>query len=420
MSAELQFLAYCVRSVMNDHADDAALSAPRSLDWDRLLRLARGHRCSPLLHSALARTQNHSIPEAFRRPLSSDAMADVARCAFLQQRLCEVLTMFESGAVRCIILKGPGVGALAYPDPMLRPFDDLDILVHPDDFLRAQGVLQEAGFTPLVRLDSREARDQMRLGWDRGFRSPAGDYCVELCQGIAPSYFGFALPTAELWRSVQRVRLSECTVHVPDNEALLLLLCAHGTKHLWSRLIWIADVSGLVRRSGEGFDWHRLGRRAERLGGRRMLALGLALAGELNATNAVGDCGSLFASCAPRCGATGATGLGQPFRLKLSDGARTGLSSDDEGRTVEALVRETVVRLDALSWPAPSRRVEIRYHLRARERWRDCLGYVCRWSLTPSFGDWRWVRIPQGWRWLYYVVRPLRLGGRVLKQVVKG
>lgn len=420
MSAELQFLACCVRSVMNDPADDAALSAPRNLDWDRLLRLARGHRCSPLLHSALARTQNRSIPEAFRRPLSSEAMAEAARCAFLQQRLCELLTMFESGAVRCMILKGPGVGALAYPDPMLRPFDDLDILVHPDDFLRAQGVLQEAGFTPLVRLDSREARDQMRLGWDRGFRSPAGDYCVELCQGIAPSYFGFALPTAELWRDARTVRLPECTVHVPDNEALLLLLCAHGAKHLWSRLIWIADVSGLVRSQGEGIDWPRLGRRAERLGGRRMLALGLALAGELNATNAGGDCGSLFAASTPERGVAGAVNSDQPVRKTFPEESSTDPQSSRETRTVEALARETVCRLDTLSWRPPSQRVEIRFHLRARERWRDRVGYVCRRIVTPSFGDWRWIRLPEGWRWLYYVVRPLRLGGRVLEQVVKG
>src|SRR5439155_5626844 len=60
----------------------------------------------------------------------------------------------------------------------------------------------------------------------------------------------------------------------------LVLICVHGAKHFWERLIWIADVAALVSRQKQ-IDWVRVTDSAQALGAKRMLHIGLCLAADL-------------------------------------------------------------------------------------------------------------------------------------------
>ena len=60
-------------------------------------------------------------------------------------------------------------------------------------------------------------------------------------------------------------------------EVTLLVLCMHGSKHVWSRLIWICDVSQLLASSPD-LDWTEVIREAKKTGLWRSLALGVLLA----------------------------------------------------------------------------------------------------------------------------------------------
>jgi hypothetical protein len=66
---------------------------------------------------------------------------------------------------------------------------------------------------------------------------------------------------------------------VPDMspEITLLMLCMHGSKHVWSRLIWICDVAQLLA-SSPGLDWKEVTHEAKEAGLSRTLALGILLA----------------------------------------------------------------------------------------------------------------------------------------------
>jgi Uncharacterised nucleotidyltransferase len=60
-------------------------------------------------------------------------------------------------------------------------------------------------------------------------------------------------------------------------EITLLVLCMHGSKHVWARLIWICDVAQLVDASPD-LDWKDVTRKAKQSGLWRALALGVLLA----------------------------------------------------------------------------------------------------------------------------------------------
>jgi hypothetical protein len=57
----------------------------------------------------------------------------------------------------------------------------------------------------------------------------------------------------------------------------LVLICVHGAKHFWERLMWIADVSALIS-SRQAPDFNRAIAVAQEVGAERILRLGLRLA----------------------------------------------------------------------------------------------------------------------------------------------
>jgi hypothetical protein len=58
------------------------------------------------------------------------------------------------------------------------------------------------------------------------------------------------------------------------------MLCMHGSKHRWSKLLWICDVARLLA-SRPGLDWRMVIQEAKRTGLWRSLALGVLLANRI-------------------------------------------------------------------------------------------------------------------------------------------
>jgi hypothetical protein len=80
-----------------------------------------------------------------------------------------------------------------------------------------------------------------------------------------------------VWPRRQTAMLAGTEVPDMNSETKLLVLCMHGSKHIWSRLIWICDVAQLLNHSPD-LDWQEVVREAKRSGLWRALALGILLA----------------------------------------------------------------------------------------------------------------------------------------------
>ena len=78
---------------------------------------------------------------------------------------------------------------------------------------------------------------------------------------------------------IDAVVLQEQTVSTLGNEDLLLYLAAHGAKHDWPYLEWVADLAQLVARH-VSVDWRGLLQRATAMRCRRIVLLSLWLAQE--------------------------------------------------------------------------------------------------------------------------------------------
>jgi hypothetical protein len=153
--------------------------------------------------------------------------------------------------------------------------------VNYKDVLRAAAVLVERGY---------EFCPQTQMRPDATWPPPdrCGEYhlerrtdgmIIELHWGLgfAERHFRCNLGMDWIWPRRQIALVAGAEVPNMSPEITLLVLCMHGSKHVWGRLIWICDVAQLLD-SVPDLDWQEVIREAKRTGLTRTLALGVLLA----------------------------------------------------------------------------------------------------------------------------------------------
>jgi Uncharacterised nucleotidyltransferase len=345
--------------------------AQRVRDWDALVRLAEEHRITPMLFSQLgagsgapAVTQQR-LREAFAR----NAFHSLANAA----ELIGLLKAFNNERIPAIPFKGVVLGASVYHDLTTRPAGDLDILVHYADLLRATAVLREKGYElqTKVRADGMPAIADY---YEYHFERHTDGMVVELRWRLELTVPKFKRDLGMDWAWPRRRTTMLAGAEVPcmSPETTLLMLCMHGSKHAWSRLIWICDVARLLD-SETGLDWQEVMREAKRSGLRRTLALGVLLAHRV----------------------TGAAVPPGVLRRLEADAAASNLAQyieenlfDAPGSTPPGRVPYSIQLLD---WPD-------------RIRWLLSLEWM-----RPNGRDEAAVTLPKPLHPLYFVVRPFRI-----------
>ena len=222
MTSETEFLLATLRGTHT--------AVPESVNWQALLDLAESHGVLPIFCSQF----NGVLPEALAARLRTEWTAS----AFLATELQGVLREFSSLGLDVLPLKGPLLGQILYASPSLRPSDDLDLLVRPEDFEQAQSLLFHLGFTPAYEPDDYHQALQR------------GNTCVELHFAVAPPSSP-AMDLEGLWRRARVVEFRGEKARCFAKPDLLVYLTLHGVKHQFARLLWILDVVRALAASDE-------------------------------------------------------------------------------------------------------------------------------------------------------------------------
>ena len=346
-------------------------------DWERVLELARRHRLRPLLLYGLLGMGVHAVPAPVLNRLQRERRALMVHSLLRARELLKVMRLFREHGLEALAFKGPVLGQETYGDVGLRPFGDLDLLLRRADLLRAKALLCAEGYRPDPVMNEVEERayldDQLAY---RFIRDDLGVE-VELHWALAHRRFAFRVDTEAVWERARHTVLGGDAVRTLGLEDLLVFLCAHGAKHEWSQLLWVCDVAGLLCRH-PNLDGARVLSRAADAKSLQMLRLGLVLASRLFHAPLSPD---LLSACRD-----------VPAVERLADQVVALAFRDGEGvrRLSERLRFQYVVHDD--------------WHAR-----RSNLLQVLRLAVTPSTKDRTFVSLPEGWGFLYYLLRPLRI-----------
>jgi Uncharacterised nucleotidyltransferase len=274
---EESFLLGAVKAQVNPESS-AKNTEVTNIDWDYFARLAEQHGVLPLIYKHVTHSQN-TIPSSLLDKFRHYVQLNVGSSYVLARRLLEILSLFEKNDLSAFAFKGPSLAMIAYQDLSLRPFSDLDIFVPKKDVLRARSLLEARGFTLTYPTADKDAPLWVHSHYHYTFVKDDGDLVVEIHWGIAPRFLVPPLDEPSWWQQQQQVKLLNTSVPRFSPEDQLLLLCIHGSRHQWERLIWICDIALLVKH--EPIDWSRLLARAQTLRCERMVYLGLLLAHQL-------------------------------------------------------------------------------------------------------------------------------------------
>lgn len=165
---------------------------PTADDWAQWLDLARTERVLPQLHEIATTTAADITDE--QRAQATEIQLDVAATSVrLEHSLLEVADVLDGAGIPHAVLKGIATAHLDHPDPSHRQFGDIDLLVSPEDLVRARALLEPAGWRQAYRLPKHHEEFTHAVTFSAG-----GLAELDLHQHIAHRALGLLVPTDEL------------------------------------------------------------------------------------------------------------------------------------------------------------------------------------------------------------------------------
>jgi hypothetical protein len=202
-----------------------------------------------------------------------EAMATAVR---LEQLLVRTSDLFAGAAIEYRVLKGASVAHLDYPDPALRSFGDIDVLVRPEQIDDAARVLANAGHARKFA-EPRPGFDR-RFGKGPCFVSPAG-YEVDLHRTLAMGPYGATIRVDDLWTRSEAIVLADRRILVLGQEERFVHACVHAALGApVPRLSTLRDIAEML---GRPLDIDRVRTLTERWRAEAVVARALSLAADV-------------------------------------------------------------------------------------------------------------------------------------------
>jgi len=383
---EDELLVCCARTHLSSDLEARLRSlALLPLDWEVILKEAAWHRLLPLLYRHLRLVCPDAVPAPILDQLQTRCHALTHRNLLLSSELLRLWDLFTTHQIPAAPYKGPLLAQQVYGDLALRPFNDLDILVHREDVPRVKEVLLGQGYLPQYKLTAGQETILFQANCEYNFYHPERLVIVEVHWEIVPPYFGVPLNLSGFQKRLETHPFGGRRVASLAPEDLLLALCLHGVKHFWLYLGMICDVAELLRRYPD-LDWERTLEQARRLRSLRALLLGLFLASDL-----------LDAPLAPQV--SQALQADAQVRVLAEDVRRWLFTPTTRAKGVEGTLEQKYL------------------HLRVRETIPDRISYIWRALLTPDPEDCLLLPAAESYpplQRLLPVLRPFRLARKYL------
>ena len=247
-------------------------------DWDRVLAKAEREGILALLYWCL-RDDPGAVPGPVLEKLRLAFLRNLARTTQLYREMELFLASVRRSGLRAALTKGGRLALDVYPDIALRPFWDVDFIVHPSDWSELRRILAGLGFVEASATAAvASSASGPPLDWTYSPYFRKGPLFLEFHANPLGLHFPSRVEDG-FWSSAGRlqVRGTEALVLPAENE--LCYLCVHAQQHSYQRLIWLADIARLAGRAGLDWSWVDRIARDERIKG--PVYYGLHLAGTL-------------------------------------------------------------------------------------------------------------------------------------------
>ncbi|MFA5884661.1 MAG: nucleotidyltransferase family protein [Acidimicrobiia bacterium] len=207
-----------------------------------LLARCETQRVLGFLGSATA--DGFPVTDAQREQVEERWSAWLGHTVRVERRVLDVLDVLDRAGIAGLVLKGVALSHSAYPDPNLRVFGDVDVLIQP-------GRLHDAAATLVAAFGTARAEPELRPGYDDRFGRevlvPVGAVEVDLHRTFVNGAYGMRIDLDALFRAPDRVTIGGRAVGVLAPPDRLLHAAYASTLSDWPpRLVAYRDLAQIL------------------------------------------------------------------------------------------------------------------------------------------------------------------------------
>lgn len=369
-TAEKLLRATARTTLTRDQTAHLADEAARVMDWTEIIQTALGHGTAGLLCRHLLTLPPGLVPADIGAAALSYIDHLHASHATGVAQLLDLLDRFTRAGITAVPFKGPALAQRAYPEPALRQFSDLDILISARDIAPTMRLLQDLGYrSQHAGLPARHHAAYLRYNGQDVLHA-VDRLPVEPHWQFAQRTLHAAMDIDGMLARAVPLELGGHQIRSLSPVDSVLAAALHGSKDQWLSLRAVTDLAELLCVHPD-LDWPVLLHRAKASGIHRMVLLGAAL------TQRVLD-------------------------VPLPDIAARGIAAD---ATCQRLAARAHAALFTGPHAIPSIFVLNRFRWQMRERLPDRVAYAARTLLTPRVQHFGIIDLPDTLRFLYPLLK---------------
>ena len=339
--------------------------------WDNLILLCERHKLIPIFYHSLKEFSNIKgieIPLTLKEKFTSQTQ-NVLKLAGEGVRISEA---FSNERVPVIMLKGAFLSERLYSNLALRPSRDIDILVNPSNIDIANEILMSSGYKrvyPDFELSRKQKQFYQKYKNQYAYRNLKNGTLVELHWRLFSSNHLFKVPIDDIFNESRELVVASKPVRVLSARHEFQHLSIHGSMHQWFRLLWLRDYAQLICNEADGIN--------------EAIAYSKKYGTERSIEQAVRLSNLFFGSPLPNSLTTVSRKV-----HSLIDTAEKAIICDEQ-RTLSRKISRLRI---------PFYKMKIARGFRYK---------ISCWTLLyPSFDEWKSVKFPDRFFFLYFLLRP--------------
>jgi hypothetical protein len=238
------------------------------LHWDYLLERASSHRITPLIYYTL---QNFGLlaylPDTVQNDMQKTYLESLASNLAYFDELQSILEKYAVEKLEMLVLKGAVLGQILYEDKGVRPFIDIDILVHRNDLGRVRKCMEDLGYRICEENRPIHFYDTYHFHHVYTKNADFANFTVEIHWDLFSPHSPLQFDLPSLWENKITFSTNTSAINTLSWEDHFLYLCSlYCITDGFNSLLQLYDLVLIARTKLTNDSWHSIENKAARLG----------------------------------------------------------------------------------------------------------------------------------------------------------
>jgi hypothetical protein len=235
----LFFLQLC------DPRRDSLATSASEQEWELISFLARLHGVTPFLFYR-ARSLGIKLPPQIEKEWLGIYLYQIAAEKNARRQIKELKEILDPEGIPFILLKGASAMLRLYPQPGLRTFVDLDILISENKVSLFKKAMMKSGYRPLSARNSPEDEELQKFDSHLDPIYKDGSLMIEAHLNILGAKSDHSVANPEIWQEKEAKSTDGVNVEHLNIEHFIIHTMFHSLRHLldegFSEIKWFIDL----------------------------------------------------------------------------------------------------------------------------------------------------------------------------------